>query len=293
MKNLKKFFTFEVQILDDRNQMRRFRFSNYQTATRVRPFCTSMPLCLSPGWNQMHLNLADFVRRAYNSNYIETVRIQVHANVRIRRMYFSDRLYADDEKPQEYRLFSIDTTKKPDKKWIPKPQKMVENAEETVRPGTPVEQGVGEEVAQVVVDEPMEGRKQSKVSFIEGVTFHEMNDDSGTEYTDSRPETATSEFAQIEEPEDPTLQMFAKSLEEIAMLETIESLIPGEPLIEEFQTEEGPKEELISSEPVNEEAMVEEPPKEELSEKELFPVEPVIEEIQIEQAPEEELNENQ
>lgn len=105
VKNMRKFFTFEVQILDDRNMRRRFRVSNYQSTTKVKPFCTTMPLGLSAGWNQIQFNLADFTRRAYGTNYVETVRIQVHANVRIRRIFFSDRLYADSEKPDDFRLF--------------------------------------------------------------------------------------------------------------------------------------------------------------------------------------------
>ena len=34
---LKKYFTFEVQVLDDKNVRRRFRASNYQSTTRVPP----------------------------------------------------------------------------------------------------------------------------------------------------------------------------------------------------------------------------------------------------------------
>uniref|UniRef100_A0A1I8I7E6 DUF667 domain-containing protein n=1 Tax=Macrostomum lignano TaxID=282301 RepID=A0A1I8I7E6_9PLAT len=85
IKNLKKYFTFEVQILDDKNVRRRFRASNYQSTTRF--------------------NLSDFTRRAYGTNYIETLRIQIHANCRIRRVYFSDRLYTEDELPAEFKLF--------------------------------------------------------------------------------------------------------------------------------------------------------------------------------------------
>uniref|UniRef100_A0A1I8I909 DUF667 domain-containing protein n=1 Tax=Macrostomum lignano TaxID=282301 RepID=A0A1I8I909_9PLAT len=63
IKNLKKYFTFEVQILDDKNVRRRFRASNYQSTTRI------------------------------------------HANCRIRRVYFSDRLYTEDELPAEFKLY--------------------------------------------------------------------------------------------------------------------------------------------------------------------------------------------
>ena len=44
-----------------------------------------MPMRLDEGWNQIQFNLSDFTRRAYGTNYIETLRVQIHANCRIRR----------------------------------------------------------------------------------------------------------------------------------------------------------------------------------------------------------------
>ena len=74
IKNLKKYFTFEVQVLDDKSVRRRFRASNYQSTTRVKPFICTMPMRLDEGWNQIQFNLSDFTRRAYGTNYIETLR---------------------------------------------------------------------------------------------------------------------------------------------------------------------------------------------------------------------------
>ena len=105
IKNLKKYFSFEVQVLDDKNVRRRFRASNYQSTTRVKPFICTMPMRLDEGWNQIQFNLSDFTRRAYGTNYIETLRVQIHANCRIRRIYFSDRLYSEEELPPEFKLF--------------------------------------------------------------------------------------------------------------------------------------------------------------------------------------------
>ncbi|EIE22747.1 DUF667-domain-containing protein [Coccomyxa subellipsoidea C-169] len=105
VKNMQKFFSFEVQVLDDKNVRRRFRASNYQANTRVKPFICTMPMRLDEGWNQIQFNLADFTRRAYGTNYIETLRMQIHANCRIRRVYFSDRLYSEEELPPEFKLF--------------------------------------------------------------------------------------------------------------------------------------------------------------------------------------------
>jgi hypothetical protein len=64
-----------------------------------------MPMRLDEGWNQIQFNLSDFTRRAYLTNYIETLRVQIHANCRIRRIYFSDRLYQESELPPEFKLY--------------------------------------------------------------------------------------------------------------------------------------------------------------------------------------------
>ena len=61
---------------------------------------------LDDGWNQIQFNLSDFTRRAYSTNYIETLRISIHANCRIRRVYFSERLYNEEDLPEDFKLFS-------------------------------------------------------------------------------------------------------------------------------------------------------------------------------------------
>ena len=94
-----------LKVLDDKNVRRRFRASNYQSTTRVKPFICTMPMRLDDGWNQIQFNLADFTRRAYGTNYVETLRVQIHANCRIRRVYFSDRLYSEEELPAEFKLY--------------------------------------------------------------------------------------------------------------------------------------------------------------------------------------------
>lgn len=72
-----KYVSLVNQVLDDKNVRRRFRASNYQSTTRVKPFICTMPMRLDDGWNQIQFNLSDFTRRAYGTNYIETLRVQV------------------------------------------------------------------------------------------------------------------------------------------------------------------------------------------------------------------------
>jgi Protein of unknown function (DUF667) len=48
-----------------------------QSVTRVKPFICTMPLKVDDGWNNIQLNLSDLTRRAYGTNYVETLRVQV------------------------------------------------------------------------------------------------------------------------------------------------------------------------------------------------------------------------
>lgn len=105
VKNMQKYSTFEIEVRDHENQLRRFQASNFQPHTRTNMFITQMPLRLDPGWNKIEINLADFTHRAYSTRYVETVRIRMNANIRLRRIYFSDQLYVEEDKPREYRLF--------------------------------------------------------------------------------------------------------------------------------------------------------------------------------------------
>ncbi|KAA3676131.1 uncharacterized protein DEA37_0014682 [Paragonimus westermani] len=77
LKNLKKYFSFEVQILDDQNIRRRFKASTFQTATSVKPFACMMPIKLDEGWNQVQFDLSDFTKRAYGTNFVECLQIEV------------------------------------------------------------------------------------------------------------------------------------------------------------------------------------------------------------------------
>ena len=74
---LKKYFTFEVQVLDDKNVRRRFRASNYQSTTRVKPFICTMPMRLDEGKLLVYLRLesnpVQFIRL-----YTKSIRFQLH-----------------------------------------------------------------------------------------------------------------------------------------------------------------------------------------------------------------------
>lgn len=108
IKNVNDLFSFEVEMLDHKDECRRFRASNFQRTARVKHCICTMPLSLDEGWNQIQINLADCLQRAYSTKYMETLRVHVHANCRIRRIYFSDRLCSADELPPQLKIFIPD-----------------------------------------------------------------------------------------------------------------------------------------------------------------------------------------
>ncbi|KAJ3616488.1 hypothetical protein Zmor_011878 [Zophobas morio] len=105
IKNVEGYFSFEIQILDNKNIVRRFRASNFQTATRVNPSICTMPLRLDAGWNLIQFNLSDLTKKSYGTNFTETLRVQIHANCRLRRIVFSEKFYSEDEFPADFRLY--------------------------------------------------------------------------------------------------------------------------------------------------------------------------------------------
>lgn len=115
VKNLHKYWSFEITILDDDNVRRRFRASNFQSSTQINVLNTAMPICLADGWNQIQFNLADFTNRAYARRFCEVQKVKINANIGIRRIYFAERLMPDHELPMEYKLY-LPLSGKPRKK---------------------------------------------------------------------------------------------------------------------------------------------------------------------------------
>lgn len=96
-------FLFEAQVLDDKGVRRRFRISNQQSSTRVKPFITFAPLTLDAGWNRVRLDLEEYTRKAYGSGLVEVVRVQIHACCHIRHVYFCTREFKSSALPKGLR----------------------------------------------------------------------------------------------------------------------------------------------------------------------------------------------
>ena len=106
IKNLLKYFKFEVTVIDDKHNERVFISSNFQTLTRVKGNTCSLPMKLEDGWNQIHINFEEFVKKAFGTNYVETKRVKINANCRIRRIYFTQFPVNYKKIPPDYKVFA-------------------------------------------------------------------------------------------------------------------------------------------------------------------------------------------
>lgn len=101
--DLKAHWSVEVGIVDAGGVNRVMRVSNYVEETRVMPSMCHVPLLLEPGrWQSVSLDLAKLCETAYGTQFKECNYVVVHANIRLKRIYFAES--AQLEMPYEFQL---------------------------------------------------------------------------------------------------------------------------------------------------------------------------------------------
>ncbi|GKT36216.1 Cilia- and flagella-associated protein 20/CFAP20DC like protein [Aduncisulcus paluster] len=129
VKGISSHFSFEVQILDDTQTKRTFRSSTIHSNARIKPLLTCLPLKLSglkekitrttgkddalvhTDWNQIPIDLAVLTMKAYGTKYVETQRIKISADCRIRRLFFCETACTDVQIPKQFRLVKVESVK--------------------------------------------------------------------------------------------------------------------------------------------------------------------------------------
>lgn len=119
------------QVIDDKNIQRQICVSTWQVAKNKKCLCV-VQLRLSTSWDYFNINLARVTNALFETRYVETVKIkvsvswgpgqnrrtftqihstshfcfylQINANCRIRSVYLSDRVYSNDELPNDYKV---------------------------------------------------------------------------------------------------------------------------------------------------------------------------------------------
>lgn len=104
MKNMNKGFAFEVHVLDDKGVTREF----YVTTNRSMVYWSLqrcyIPLRLDDSWNKITFDLAYHTKLFFSSKYVKTKRVKIYAICRLRQIYFTDRIYTNQEYPDGYKV---------------------------------------------------------------------------------------------------------------------------------------------------------------------------------------------
>ncbi|XP_076760659.1 uncharacterized protein LOC143429102 [Xylocopa sonorina] len=110
IKNLNLQCRLQVQVTDIQNCLHNFQFTNAESEKQnSRGVICRVKLKLETGWNKLELNLLSLTETAFRRDYAATRRIQICGNCRLRRIYFIDKHYDDQEIcPKLYHQF-LDT----------------------------------------------------------------------------------------------------------------------------------------------------------------------------------------
>jgi len=111
IKNLEKFTSLDVEIVDDAKLYRAFHLSSRRTIATITPEQCELPMMLGSGWQVIHLDLEDMVRRAYGTGYLSTVQVTINGTCRVAKAFFSDVIYADAQLPPFLRVVGEEESK--------------------------------------------------------------------------------------------------------------------------------------------------------------------------------------
>lgn len=104
MKNLERFVAITVEFEDTSGRKKTLKFSNHQSVVRLSSDNASLPLELQPGWNKICVNLKDLAARVFKCRYAHCLRVKIHANCRLRRIFFSEQSCRNKDLPKSLQV---------------------------------------------------------------------------------------------------------------------------------------------------------------------------------------------
>nr|XP_012145638.1 PREDICTED: uncharacterized protein LOC105663102 [Megachile rotundata] len=98
IKNVNLPCRLQLQVADTQNCQHHFQFTNVEGEKQnSRGLICRAKLKLETGWNKLELNLSSLTQTIFKSEYAITQRIQISGNCRLRRVYFIDKHYDQQE----------------------------------------------------------------------------------------------------------------------------------------------------------------------------------------------------
>lgn len=89
VRNVRSFFTFELEIASDESEQFAFRFSTFTQFSRVSKRRTTLPMRLHSGWNRIIIDLASLIRIYHGERFGYVSRVTVNANCHLRSIIFT------------------------------------------------------------------------------------------------------------------------------------------------------------------------------------------------------------
>eukprot|EP00752_Nemacystus_decipiens_P003179 g2942.t1 len=101
---LDKFFSFEVEIVDDTKRYRYLDISNTRSVANIGSDRALLPMKLDEGWQRINIDLERTVRLVFGSSYLTTSQIVIRASARIAKVFFQSQQFSDYELPCHLRV---------------------------------------------------------------------------------------------------------------------------------------------------------------------------------------------
>ncbi|CAL8070585.1 unnamed protein product [Orchesella dallaii] len=104
MKDMHGYSSVEFTVLDSLGFSRKICAKNFKSRCVIGELNCEIPMRLSPTWNYASVNLDETLRNAFGTKLMSVQRIKINANVRVRRVYFSEEIFGYKRLPQEFRI---------------------------------------------------------------------------------------------------------------------------------------------------------------------------------------------
>ena len=101
-----RFFSFEIEIVDDLKKYRTIIASNHRSSATIDGDKAELPIAINQdeAWHYLNLNLKDLVKRSFGSEFLTCTNIKFNGTCSVYKVFFQDRIYADCELPAHLRV---------------------------------------------------------------------------------------------------------------------------------------------------------------------------------------------
>ncbi|CAN0057509.1 unnamed protein product [Ascophyllum nodosum] len=103
---LDKYFSFEVEIVDDSKHYRYIDISNNRSVADMGGDRALLPLELREGWQRINIDLERIARIAFGTSYLTASQITLRASARIAKVFFQSEPFSDYELPSHLRAIA-------------------------------------------------------------------------------------------------------------------------------------------------------------------------------------------